>query len=93
MPITMEQQLEFLKDENQKLNQRIIELQDELRQVRNNERELFDAYTQANDELETIKTLEEEMILEGRRIDPLKGNYKQQVVLMNQREAAELAAV
>ncbi len=90
--LTTEQQLDFLKDENQKLIQRIIDLQDELRQVRNNERELFDAYTEANNELETIKAFEEEMILEGRRIDPLKGNYKQQVMLMNQREAAELAA-
>jgi predicted RNase H-like nuclease (RuvC/YqgF family) len=84
--------------ENNTLKSTILELEKLIAQVRDErdaaQRRLYNAewkLAEAEKELECIEELEEYMRLDGRIVDPLKGNIKTQVKCINQREAAELA--
>jgi hypothetical protein len=92
MLIVAEQELQRLKEENEKL----LQLIERVRYERDSaESELFNVkwkLTEARETLQDIEEMEEELRQDGRLIDPLKPNPKLQLKLMLERELRELEA-
>jgi hypothetical protein len=88
--IVQEQELERLREENQKLSQLIAQVRDERDTA---ERKLYNTawkFAEAEETLQAIEDVEEEMRRVGLLVDALKPNWKQQVRLINDRERREL---
>jgi hypothetical protein len=85
--------------ENSALKNKLVELEKLIVLVRSErdvaERKLYNAgwkLTEAEESLQAIEDIEEEMRRDGHLIDPLKPNRRQQVKTMNERERRELEA-